>query len=134
MEVGAGDSSRVLLERRLKSFESSRMIKSSVLEGLVYSKKMLYRVRELNDRMQNCNARAGRLQAEDPHAVRHFNDKWKGGAKERPLRAEKAQKEKENGLNRLPLKRLLKYPSVQRYLSMDSSAVDPKLPLDPAPL
>jgi hypothetical protein len=39
------------------------MIKSSVLEGLVYSKKMLYRVRELNERMQNCNARPGKLES-----------------------------------------------------------------------
>lgn len=84
--MASGDSSRVMLERRLKTFESTRMIKSSVLEGLVYSKKMLYRVKELNERIQHCTPKVGKIHPEDPHAIRHFNDKWRGQQKQNKMR------------------------------------------------
>jgi ADP-dependent phosphofructokinase/glucokinase len=94
------------------------MIKSSVIENLVYSKKMLFRVKELNERMQNCSSKSNTLETENIHAIRHFNDKWK--YQKDKTKIERPAKTREVSTARSPFKRLLKYPSVQRYLGMES--------------
>ena len=56
------------------------------------------------------------MQIENIHEIKHFNDKWKSKKDKRSMQTPEAIKSPQNNTLIDPLKRLMKYPSVQRYL------------------
>jgi hypothetical protein len=54
------------------------MVNNKVLENLVQSKNLLFKIKDLNEKIHSQNSQRERwFEVENIQAIKHFNDKWR---------------------------------------------------------